>query len=246
MINSSGCRRARQAALFMLVAVAAPVFAQALPSALRLTFTQHTGVVSATASIPVMVTLTNTSGTQAFAFNSTPPAFGLNPAVLPPTGTYFDPVSGTNVTASFASYSFAGFSSSFGCANTFTTSCTTGPPYNFNFGANPPSPLSLAPGASTTYLFGTFDPSAGAVAPGSYSFFQAGTGIFFQGLDSAGNTLQQRIDLAQTCPGQDAASCGAAGFFTRTVPVPEPSQWAMMALGLVGLAAIKRLAARNA
>lgn len=239
MTTTSFAARLRQILILACASFAASAFAQALPSSLKLVFTQQTGTASATASIPVMLTLTNTSASQAFVFNSSLPNFGLNPSALPTTGYYFD-VNGVYTTATFASYSSANLGSSFGCATTFTTSCTSGPPYNFNFAPGLTSPLSLAAGASTSYLFGTFVPSAGAVAPGTYSFFYAAAIANISGLDSAGHVLSSTLTLAETCPGQSAAACGAAGYFSRTVvAVPEPATWGLMALGL-GIVAMRR------
>lgn len=113
------------------------------------------------------------------------------------------------------------------CSGTFTSFCTSGPPYKFTFNVGPdslvfPRNFDMQPGQSRDFLFGTFAPSNGAVAPGTYRFYTATLHAGAEGLDQAGAPLERTIDLFSTC-GNGDDSCA----FERTVVaqqvVPEPA-----------------------
>jgi hypothetical protein len=132
----------------------------------------------------------------------------------------------------------------FGCSGTFTSSCTTGPPYDFIFNFNPPtliSPanLNLPAGSSTNFLYGTFVPTGGIAPPGTYQFFFAS--VFIQVFDQ--NFLQDPSNLSSgplhiaDVPIADTAESNSV--FTRS-SVPEPGTYTLMLAGLGALVAFMR------
>jgi hypothetical protein len=167
-------------------ALAALASALAAPAALAaqfsgtLEFITPTGVVGPTDDIPVWIRFTLDPGSPD-ALNLTgdgsgSPPFGVPPEYLPTEvsadiGEGLQPYQGTfvNVWNVFLNTAFL-------CSGTFTASCTTGPPYDFDFNTSGPdainfvSQLTLQPGESTDYLFGTFRPTA-PVAEGTYYFY---------------------------------------------------------------------------
>lgn len=209
-----------------------------------LTFTTPTGTVNATDSIPVWLTLLldpsyalATDATANVTTGLTIPdiqahLFGGLPGGVDPTTDAL--TSNVNV--------------SFGCSGSFTTSCTGGPPYDFNFNFAPPAMvapvnLNLPAGSSFDYLFGSFDPTGGTAPAGTYQFFFSG--VFIQVFDN--NFLQDPNDqnsgplhiadvpIANT---QDSNST-----FTRDVTgssVPEPGTYGLMLAGLGVLAGFVR------
>jgi hypothetical protein len=194
-----------------------------------LSFTTPAGIVGPNDAIPVFLTLTLDPSSSALTTDGAGQiTSGLDPGDIPP---------GFTVDNSWVNVFFQ-------CSGTFTTSCTTGPPYDFDFQLGPgslvfPQNLNLQPGDSLNFLFGTFSPSAGPVAPGTYTFFNAGVTVNFSGTDIDGNPDEVNITFGQTCPTQSA---GCA--FTRTVidnqtTVPEPTTMVLFGTGL-GLAAIRR------
>jgi hypothetical protein len=144
------------------------------------TFTTPAGTVNAMDSIPVFLTLsldpssdpliTDGSGNlissysiadvQANLFSGLPD--GVDPTV-DPLHSYLNEF--------------------FECSGTFTTSCTQGPPYDFQFGPPISFNLDLEPGNSIDLLLGTFTPTGGIAPPGTYTFLNGG--VFIQIFDDA-------------------------------------------------------------
>ena len=199
-----------------------------------LTFLQQAGTVTTTASIPVFLRLTLSAGSDTIATDDDgqllSPLFteqqirsfssgGPNPVFGDPNQPYQ-----TNLNNAFR------------CSGTFTTTCTTGPAYDFqfNFGATSlvgPRNFTLAAGQSYDFLFGTFVPTGGNAAPGLYTFYNAIVLLqFSQTID--GQNIFGSVNVAETCP-TETANCA----FTRLVTpaaagVPEPATWLAMTLGL--------------
>lgn len=208
-------------------------WAQAPWTSLSLTFLEPTGVVGPTDSIPVNLRFSNNDPALDFVVDNDLPFGGLDPSFLPAEGSYFD-ANGDYVSKPFAEYTDFWLTIGFGCSGTFTSSCTDGPPYRFDFAANPfsPLPFTLAAGSHIDYLFGTFVPSAGPVAPGTYEFYRSVVWLDVNGLSAEGDMLNTVVFPALTCDGNSAAECAAVGYFSRVVAVPEPGTYALMGIGL--------------
>jgi len=231
----------------------------ALPTG-QLEYITPTGTVGPHDQIDVWVRFTLDAGSAPLSFSTdsnTGLLTGFAAADLPTQGTYYDPDLDQNVLAPFAQITGAGLNTVFYCTDTFTVACngdTTN--YNFNFftTSQPGKPsinfltsFDLAPGASTDYVFGQFNPAAAGAAPGTYKLYGVGVFLYFNGVDAEGHSLYygDYFDnpdgpstlLARTCPGGDSDSCA----FMRTVTaVPEPSSYALMALGVAAIGLLKR------
>jgi hypothetical protein len=112
-------------------------------------------------------------------------------------------------------------------------------PYNFTFGPGPgldfATNVNLAPGSSTSYLFGTFTPAAGSVPAGTYTLPDA---FYFMQVydDTQTDTNGQPVHIADITLGDTSNS---AGFTADVVGTPEPSFYGVLAVGLMGLLAVR-------
>ncbi len=224
-------------------------------AAISLEFAMPTGTVSATDNVEVWLTLSTDTG---FTFDASDPdgdnSYGgaIDPAEVPTGGFSPDANMGMGGFIDFDFIEFAGASISASCSGSFVIDssgdCGLGGAgtenYTFAFGSAadwaPGGELTLGAGDSITFLWGTFTPVAGGAAAGTYDYFDAGIGIFFQGVgfDDFGEEVfaSSFANLASTCASGDS-SCA----FTRTVaPVPVPAAVWLFASALIGLSGMSR------
>jgi hypothetical protein len=227
-------RRGAQSLVLLAALLGSAAWAQVPVSALSMSFTAPSGLIGPTDSVDVVVRLSNNDATGAFVVDPGQPNIGLDASFLPTTGYYTDPDTNASVASTFVTWDSGFLGLAFGCSGSFTSSCTDGPPYNFNFSSYSfELPFSLAAGASLEFTLGTFVPSAGPVAAGTYQFFRAPLALWIFGTDADGHNLSTITFPVSTCDFDNATDC-AGKLFERTVvgEVPEPAGWGLMALGL--------------
>lgn len=254
--------------LKLLAALAAVSFASvghaALPTG-QLAYVAPTGTVGSHDQIDVWMRLTLDAGSAPLSFSTdanTGLLNGFAAADLPTQGSYYDADLDEFVNADFAQFTGAGLNTVFYCTDTFTVACngnTTNYEFRFFTLSEPGKPsinfvdsFNLAPGASTDYVFGQFTPAAAGAAPGTYKLYGVGVFMYFNGVDAEGHALHYEnytgnlpgpnTLLARTCLGGDDDGCA----FIRTVTaVPEPSSYALMALGVAAVGVLKRRRAQR-
>jgi PEP-CTERM motif len=227
-------------ALIASLVVPLPTFA-ALPTG-KIEFVTPTATVGPNDVIDIRMRLTIDASSSDLTFSSNP-LTGFASADLPIQGDYYDPVTAQWSRRDFASFSGAFFITAYLCFDTFINACAPSANYSFEFwtSSQPGRPaiafldsFSLAAGASTEYVLGQYTPAARGAAAGTYSFYSTYLNLIYQGVDAGGNPLTSVLEIGETCPRSYTPECA----FTRTVvaaPVPEPSTYAMMALGLLGV-----------
>lgn len=198
-----------------------------------LSFDQPTGTVLSNVPIDINVTLTLDAASDAITTDSDGNiTSGLTADDIAAAGA--DPA---EVLRTFLTVGFE-------CTGSFTASCISGPPYDFDFDLTDfffETDYSLQPGESYSFRFGVFTPTGGNAPGGTYSFYNAIAQFGIQ--ENDGDVFYARI--AETCPQQNPACA-----FTRTVTaapaIPEPASWAMMiaGFGIAGWAARSRRPAR--
>lgn len=173
-------RAARRATVLALASALAAPGALAAQFSGTLEFITPTGIVGPTDDIPVWVRFTLDPGSpDALDLNgdsSASPPFGVPPGYLP-TKVFADLGEGGQFyQGTFVNVLNVFLNTAFLCSGTFTSGCTSGPPYDFDFNTSPPDTINflnnftLQPGSSFDYLFGTFKPTA-PVAEGTYYFY---------------------------------------------------------------------------
>jgi hypothetical protein len=199
-----------------------------------LTFAAPSGTAYYTDSIPVVLTLSLTTGTGGLSTNIFGNVIGLtgadiNPFLFPnvPLG-----IEGSDATRSSLNVFYE-------CSGTFTTGCG-GPPYDLTFNFIFAAPLTVADGSSTdlNYLF--FTPTGGAAPPGRYSF--TNTGIIIQVWDDNATDPDdptQPLHLADVVIAGTRAT-DANTEFSRDVTATEPATWGLMLSSLAVIGGIMR------
>lgn len=236
---------------FRLAFAAAVVAATSLAPALaalptgKLEFVQRTGTAFANESIPVVIRLTLDPTSSPLTFTSDP-ITGFLPEDIPTEGRFDIGVPGEDELRPFASVNTALLNTFYSCQGDFTIGCDPSPNYKFEFNtsSSPAHPsinfltsFTLAPGGSFDFTFGFFVPAAGGAAPGVYRWNGAGVTLGFQGLDDQGNYGNTYENMVISTGNE--LDPGVA--FERTVTaVPEPSTYAMLALGLAAVAGFAR------
>ena len=211
----------------------------ALPTG-SLSFTERVGTASPTDTIEVWVTLTLSTDSSPLSFSNGNLLSAMAALGLPQQG-YVSTPTGSEL-ADYASYLGARLSSVYVCSgNFYAPDCTPGP-YTFSFntpegpGSEPPrtsidyaKELDLQPGDSFSYMVGSFAPLDGSAPEGTYQLYNSRLYLSVQGIDTQGRIARNYVELARTHCAVGSSDCA----FTRTVltPVPEPSTWALMALG---------------
>ncbi|MCX6592944.1 MAG: PEP-CTERM sorting domain-containing protein [Acidobacteria bacterium] len=226
-------KKTLRAALTMVAAslAAGQLWADVITGAL--TYAQPTGTVTATESIPMLVTftadpsyalVTDASGTPLLGGPSLAQIIANLDAGLPST---IDPTVDTLRIA---------LTNPFRCGGTFTTVCLDGPPYSFDFFPGYQfGDLNIPAGGSFTFNHGSFNPTGGKAPAGTYTYDGSMLGFVvldLDVLDSNGNAT-----WIAYVPLGDAAASGSS--FTRTVlpsSVPEPGSMTMIGLAVAALA----------
>ncbi len=212
----------------------------ALPTG-KIEFVTPSAIVGPNDVIDVRIRLTLDASSSDLTFTSNP-LTGLAAADLPSQGYYRDPVTGQRELRDFVSFRVAYFVVGTFCGTFVNLDCSDSANYSFNFWASSEpgktsiidsNSLSLTAGSSMEYVLSQYTPSAAGAAAGVYSFESSSLDLVYGGFDAGGNSLTRYLRLGDTCPDW-TPSCR----FTRTVvitPVPEPSTYAIFALGLLGL-----------
>jgi hypothetical protein len=207
-----------------------------------LTFTNPTGSVSQTDSIPVWLRLT-LGPSYALATDETrnvTTGLTMTDILANLFGNVPDTFSQDDTLHSRLSVFF-------GCSGTFTSSCIEGPPYDFDWNFTPPSfispgNLSLAAGSSTDYLFGTFVPTGGTAPPGTYQFSYTGITIDVYD-DTLGGIQIAAIPVADT--GTEGPGFTREVVSGQAATVPEPGTVTLFGAGLALLAGAARQSRRR-
>lgn len=150
-----------------------------------LTFVEPVATVGPSETIPVWVRFTLDPASDPLEINTDAggsPPFGIPASNIPESFSlaFGEPPIENLQGISLTSLSDVFLNTGFSCSGTFTSSCTSGPPYKFTFNTSGPDTINflpayggtfaLQPGESHDYLFGSFAPSAGPVASGTYTF----------------------------------------------------------------------------
>lgn len=230
-------------ALALTAGLAGPAFA-VLPTG-TLSFVERTGTVAADQTIPVVMRLTLDANSVPLNFSSNP-LTGFDPADIPTEGQFYNPATQLYETRPFVQVVAAYLNTYYSCQGDFTDVCSPSSNYSFEFNttSSPGNPsinflesFTLNPGESFEYTFGYFVPVAGGAAPGVYRWNGTAVTLNFRGLDANGNAG----DAYGPWEIGTGGSLDPALAFERTVTaIPEPGTWALMALGLFGVAAVAR------
>jgi hypothetical protein len=229
--------------LALTAGLAGPTFA-ALPFG-TLSFVERTGTVTADQTIPVMMRLTLDADSPAFNFSSDP-LTGFDPEDIPTEGQFYNPDTQQFEIRPFVQVTGAFLNTYYSCQGDFTNVCSPSSNYSFEFNTvgSPGHPsinfleaFTLNPGESFEYTFGYFVPVAGGATPGVYRWNGTAVTLNFRGLDADGNTG----NAFTTWEIGTGGSLDPDFAFERTVTaIPEPGTWALMGLGLFGIAAAAR------
>jgi len=205
-----------------------------IPVEATLTFTNPTGTVGPTDSIPVEITASLALDSAAITTDGSGHVLGLTTADIEP---YLTSLFGANLDS--VNLATDTLSSSFGEGfffnETFTNFGVNGPPYDLlGYDSAPLFPANFEAGDSVTALFGTFVPTGGTAPAGTYTLPNVAVNILVTDDSLTGDPFIALITVAST---SDEPS------FTRTVvnSTPEPGTWVLMLTGL----ALVRCAARR-
>lgn len=198
-----------------------------------LTYAQPAGTVTATESIPMLVTFTaDPSYSLVTDANGTPQVGGPSMAQIianlyPGLPSAVDPT--VNILR-------IALTDPFRCGGTFNTVCLDGPPYDFDFFPGYQfGNVNIPAGGSFTFTHGSFKPTGGTAPAGTYSYNGSMLGFVVAALDVLDSngypTAIAYVPLGDTA--------GSGSTFTRTVlpsSVPEPGSMAMVGLAVAALA----------
>lgn len=218
-----------------------PAATAAAPSG-RAFFVEPTSTtpVSPTDKIEVWMRLTLDAGSAAIDYVAGDVARYKSWADVPSVYDFWDVATQKTVTEAVADVTGVRLSPWFSCGTEFTNSCGPGAyTFNWNYGSDPSKPslmpsLSLQPGQSIDYLFGTFNPNGTGAPAGTYHQAAAQLSFSVDLLSVTGRRSSQEVWFGW-CGGTPDCT------FTRQVStVPEPSSYALLAAGVLFVAARSR------